>query len=59
VPVLQWKGERFGSSFGWEVFRIGEDSSYPGYNDTGYANVRFRVCHMNWNTAYIGTCGSS
>jgi hypothetical protein len=58
-PVLEWKGERFGEPFGWETLRIGEYSMYPGLNATGYNNVRFRVCHMNWNTAFIGTCGGS
>jgi hypothetical protein len=58
-PVLMWKGERFGGAFDWELFRNGEYSVFDGYEGSGYNNIRFRVCNMNTNTSYIGTCGSS
>lgn len=59
IPVLQWKGERWGAGFEWENFRFGHYLTGPSYSGTGYANVRFRVCNMNTNTSYVGTCGSS
>ncbi|ACZ90483.1 hypothetical protein [Streptosporangium roseum] len=62
VGVLQYKGEQHGIPFGWTIFPSGIMMDNPGTlsaGDLGYTNVRFRMCNMNNQTGYIGTCGSS
>jgi hypothetical protein len=62
APVLQWKGvSEFTGGFEWSRLRAAEapDQQDLYVNLSGYKDVRFRVCNLNTNTGYMGTCGSS